>query len=74
MIFKMPIPDEMRVNLLHAENLIIDLRQCPDVLDLKASAAEAHLQIRLLHSVIKSGDLRIATKVMTDWEESQCQS
>lgn len=41
--------------------------------DLKASAAEAHLHINLLHSVIKSGDLRVATKIMADWEVSQCQ-
>jgi hypothetical protein len=72
MISKFPITPEMRVQLLHAENLFIDLRENEDVKNLTANVVEARLHIDVLHSVIKSGDLDTAKKYMADWEESQC--
>lgn len=40
--------------------------------DLQASAAEAHLHIDALHAVIKTGDLKTAELLISDWEVSQC--
>ena len=73
MILKFTITPSMRMKLHHAESILINLNELDEVQDLQASAAEAHLHINILHSVIKSGDLRVATKIMADWEDSQCQ-
>ena len=72
MIYQLPLTPEVRQRLVFAETISIDLSRAPEVKEVLASAAEAHLHIELLHSVIKSGDLRVATKLMADWEASQC--
>ncbi|RTR33514.1 hypothetical protein [Shewanella atlantica] len=75
MIFKLPITPEMRIQLMHAENLIVDLTGHPDFEDLggfEVVAELAHLHIDVLHALIKSGDLDTAQKMVADWEADEC--
>lgn len=74
MILKLPITQEMRIQLMHAENLIIDLSESEDIQDLKASCAGAHLHIDILHALIKSNDILTATDMVFGWEVDQCPS
>lgn len=73
MIYQIKVTQELRIRLAHAENIEIDLSQAPEVQELKASAAEAHLHIEHLHKLIKQYNLtRKITEVVKAWEDSQC--
>lgn len=68
MKIQIPLTPVQKMQIMHAENITLDLSGNAELNGIIAAAAEAHLHIDMLHAVIKSGDLALAACLVSEWE------